>query len=265
MVAHFYNMKFTDFIKELYDKAIFYVSVPKCVCCREKLDISDKGLCAECSTSYNNLKDRSCSLCKKPLYECTCANDYLNSHYVHKLVKVYRYIYDDTLPTNKLIYSLKRDNRDDVLSFLSNELSVSIQNSIKNPEDYIVTSVPRRKEAIRKYGIDHARLLARRVAKNLGADYVPLLCSKAHKAQKKMSGKDRIKNAKYEILKSTPDITGKKVILVDDIVTTGASMGSCAMLIHGLGAKSIVGATVSVAYKDKYIPFDTEDRFTSKK
>ena len=42
-------------------------------------------------------------------------------------------------------------------------------------------------------------------------------------------------------------------------------MGACARLLHSLGAKKIIGAVISIAYKDAYIPFDTEDRFTKKK
>ena len=243
-------MKFSDFIKKLYCDSLFYLSVPKCVCCREILEKEDVALCTKCVAEYNNLKKWDCSFCKKPLYECLCTNDYLKAHYVKKLVKVFRYIHRDPLPTNNLIYSLKRDNREDVLAYLSNELCTAISASIKDPENYIFTSVPRRREAIRKYGIDHAALLAKRVAKLLGAEYIPLLRSKAKSAQKKMSGKERIENARFEYLKNTPDVSNKRIILVDDIVTTGSSMAGCAMLIRGLGAKEIVGAAISIAFRD---------------
>ena len=55
------------------------------------------------------------------------------------------------------------------------------------------------------------------------------------------------------------------MIIVDDIITTGASMGMAAVLLKAVGAGRIVAAAVSIAYKDPYIKFDTEDRFFSKK
>ena len=38
---------------------------------------------------------------------------------------------------------------------------------------------------------------------------------------------------------------------MDDIVTSGASMGHAAMLIRGLGAKTIVGVVLGIAYSDE--------------
>ena len=154
-----------------------------------------------------------------------------------------------------LVYSLKRDNRNDVLSFLSEELACAILHNININEEYIVTSVPRRRKAIQRYGIDHARLLASAVAKRLGLRYYPLLKSTAKAPQKKMQNTERIKNATVDYKLRTPDIEGRRVILIDDVVTSGASMGSSAMLIHALKPKEIIGAALSIAYRDKSIDF----------
>ena len=78
------------------------------------------------------------------------------------------------------------------------------------------------------------------------------------KPQKKTHGEQRLKNAKFDYRRRIPDIKGKNVLLVDDIVTTGASMGNSAMLLHGLGAKRIVGVCLSIAYRDKYTPFKSK-------
>jgi len=254
-------MKFNDFIKELCDAALFYVSVPTCVCCKERLLRKDRGLCQKCLDTYRSIKTDFCSICKKPLYECSCTNKFLKAHYVKKLIKIFRYVQRDPLPTNNLIYSLKRDNRRDVLDFLTNELADSIRNSIDSPEEYIFTNVPRRKASIQKYGIDHAELLSKSLAKKLGGEYKKLLISKSRKAQKKTAGEERINNAEFTTIKNSPDLTGKKIIIVDDIVTTGASMGNCATLLRGLGCKNITGAAISVAYKDEIKKPDNSDRF----
>lgn len=250
-------MKFKEFI----NKILFYVSVPKCVGCKTRLSVNDSALCPECMKEYNNIKLRNCSICSKPLCECSCSNEYLKAHYVKKLIKVFRYVHREPLPSNNLIYSLKRDNRRDVLDFLTKELCDSINNSIDNPKELIFTNVPRRKESIRKYGIDHAELLAKSVAKCFSATYYQPLYSNSRYEQKHMSSIDRIKNADFKIKKNAKDLKGKTVVLVDDIVTTGASMGACAMLLRALKTKKTVGAVIAVAYKDDYIPFDKEDRY----
>ena len=164
-----------------------------------------------------------------------------------KLVKVFRYLKhrDDTASTG-MIFSLKKDNRYDVLDFLSNELCLAIKASIPNPEDYIITNVPRRKSAIKKFGLDHSEKLAKRVAKTLGCKYQRLLKSKSKRPQKMLGEHERVKNAEFDV--KDVSLKGKSFILIDDIVTTGASMGSCAMLLRSCRAKEIVGAALAVAY-----------------
>ena len=166
----------------------------------------------------------------------------------------------DMLPLNAPIYSLKRDNRDDVLELCARELSESIITSFPNAKDFIVTNVPRGKKSIVKYGIDHAELLAKSVAVLIGADYKKMLVSNVKTEQKKLSGVSRITNAKFDVIEDI-DLSGKTVLIVDDIVTTGSSMGQAAMLLRGQGAKRIYGAALGIAYKDKYIPFGKSEKF----
>lgn len=248
------------------DKLLFCISVPKCVSCNERLELQDLGLCRICAKDYFEHKLRNCSHCSKILSECTCVNDYLKSHSVRRLVKVCRYVNREDserrFPSNMLIYSLKRDNRADVLSFLSEELAAAIKNSIKyDKTSFIITSVPRRRAAINRYGIDHAKLLAKAVAKKLDLPYAEFLKSTARSAQKKMREQERIKNATFDYRKSDISIEGKRVILIDDIVTTGASMGSCALLLRAIGAKEIIGAAISIAYKDKTVDLSPERKY----
>jgi predicted amidophosphoribosyltransferase len=60
------------------------------------------------------------------------------------------------------------------------------------------------------------------------------------------------------------DLSSMKIIIIDDIVTTGASLGSCATQLKIAGASKVIGASVAITYKDKYIPFSKEDRFKPK-
>ncbi len=258
MTAQFITMKFLD-------KILFFVSVPKCVYCGERLDYGDEGLCKACMEKYLDAKKRNCSICAKELCRCSCTNKYLDSHFMHKHIKVFRYEAGEETPGNMLIYKLKRDNRSDIIDFLASELSEAIKSSVETNENTIITSVPRRRSEKLKYGMDHAELLARKVGKNLSVTYKSLLKSKSRKPQKKTkTSEERLENAKFK-LKNDNDLSGKTVILIDDIVTTGASMGACAFQIKTLLPKAIIGASLAIAYKDSYTPFAKDDRFFRKK
>lgn len=258
MTAHLIDMNFLD-------KILFYVSVPKCVFCGERLEIEESALCSKCKSIYFDSKERQCSVCLKPLYYCTCPNHYLESHFIHKHIKVFRYLPGEETPGNTLLYKLKRDNRRDVIKFLADELTKSISESVKIDENVIFTSVPRRRAAKVKYGFDHAKMLAIATAKNFGAEYRALLKSKAKTAQKKADSPEmRMENAVFKLKGKNTDLTNKTVIIIDDIVTTGASLGNAAFNIKTLLPKKIIGASVAIAYRDKYVPFSKEDRFNIK-
>lgn len=240
-------MKFKEFINNV----LFLISVPKCAACGERLSIRENVLCESCKQRYDELLEFNCSVCAKPYYACECTNKYLDAHYVHKVYKVFRYFPADDPPTNMLIYRLKRDNRYDVVKFLAGELHKSLLNKNFKSENTILTNVPRRRKSIVKYSFDHSEKLAKELSKLTGIEYKKLFVSRAKNDQKKSRDKDeRKRNAQFDYKKWAPDIQGKNVIIIDDIITTGASVASCATLLHGLGAKRITALALSIAYKD---------------
>ena len=245
-------------IKELISRVLFYVTVPKCVMCKEKLDYTDRALCNKCLDVYRSHKKRNCPKCSRVLSECSCSYDSLETKGIKTLIKIFRYSKsENALPSNYLVYSLKQDNRKDVLSFLADELSAAIKISLK--DDYsrcVITNVPRRDKAIVNFGYDHAKDLAKAVSKRLGIDYLEILKSDADRPQKSLHGDERKQNAKFDYkCNDNISLKGKTVILIDDIITTGASMINCALLIRKLKPRRIIGATLGTAYKEKNIDY----------
>ena len=169
------------------------------------------------------------------------------------MCKVFRYSRsEESMPSNYLIYSLKQDNRSDVVKFLTDEMAASLKNNIDfSKGKYIITYVPRRRKAIINFGFDHAAVLAKNVARILDVEYKPLLVSKSTKPQKSVVGEDRLKNVRIDY-KSHKDISlkGYTVIIIDDIITTGASMTACSTLIKAYRPTKVVGASLGIAYKD---------------
>ncbi len=137
------------------------------------------------------------------------------------------------------------------MDFLADELTSSIATAFPNADEFVFTSIPRRRAAKIKYGIDHAALLSARVAKKLGAKYQKTLISHSKHEQKLSKHREeRMKNARFDYSGKNIDLSGKTVILVDDVVTTGASMSVAATLLKGAGAKRIIGASLAIAYND---------------
>ena len=249
MVAFFEG----NMIKEIYKRILFYASVPKCVNCESILDYEDECFCKECRPVYEEFKLRNCALCSRPLTECSCSNKYMRSCGIKSVIKVYRYrAWEKDIPSNKIIYSLKEQNRSDVFDFLASELYTSITNSLTVDKDkFVIVNIPRRSKSIIDFGYDHAREIAKRLAKRLDIDYIPVLKSLSKKAQKETIGSERATNAVFAFRKKhTARLKGKIVIIVDDIITTGSSMVSAAKLLRKNGARKTIAATIAIAYKN---------------
>ncbi len=230
------------------EKIFFTLTVPKCICCRARLNIKERALCSSCIKSYENTKNRDCPKCGKMLYECGCTNPYLANHFVKGLAKIYRYRQtEEFAAANSIVYRLKKKNRKDAVDFISDELVLSIKKALPElPQNTVITNVPNRKKAIADMGFDHAEELAKAVAEKLGLEYKKLLRSLAKRPQKEMTDTERFSNANFELL-TEDTLKGRFVIIIDDIVTTGASMGNSATMIRALRPKAIFGACIGIS------------------
>ncbi|MBR5315104.1 MAG: ComF family protein, partial [Clostridia bacterium] len=101
--------------------------------------------------------------------------------------------------------------------------------------------VPRSPKNIRKYGYDHAKKLAKRLSEILEIDYADALFHKGGTVeQKKLDNLEkRRQNARNNCIikeKQISKICGKKILLIDDIGTTGSMATACADLLKKHGA-----------------------------
>ncbi len=113
-------------------------------------------------------------------------------------------------------------------------------------EDFVpevVTFVPSSPLRTRKRGFILPEELAKAVAKQTGAPMRDLFRHTLFsRRQAGMSGEERKQHAKQSIvLRRGADVTGKKVLLVDDIIASGSTMDWCAKLLHEAGASEVVG------------------------
>ena len=98
-------------------------------------------------------------------------------------------------------------------------------------------------------GYDQGKLLCREVARHLGLGMRRCLFKRYdNRKQSKLSAAERQKNVEnvYRILRGA-DLHGKRVLLVDDVTTTGATLRKCASLLRQAGAKEVVCLTFATA------------------
>ena len=109
-----------------------------------------------------------------------------------------------------------------------------------------VTWVPVSRKRLRKRGYDQAELLARTACRLWDTEPVRLLNKTAdNPAQSGISDAAARRANVLGVYETCGDPAGKRVLLIDDICTTGATLSECARVLKDAGAESVVCAAVA--------------------
>ncbi|MCD7859422.1 MAG: ComF family protein [Firmicutes bacterium] len=123
------------------------------------------------------------------------------------------------------------------------------------PEGFdLLTWVPTSRQRRRKRGFDQSERLATALGRHLGHKPVRTLRKTIHNPPQ--SGIHGYAQRRANVLGAyravdAAAIAGRRILLIDDIVTTGATAGECARVLLTAGAKSVSLAAVAAADKDR--------------
>jgi|SRR5688572_15057523 len=114
-------------------------------------------------------------------------------------------------------------------------------------QDTLITHVPTATSRVRQRGYDQAALIARELAILLDLDHVPLL---TRYGQQRQVGKDRKERREQmkKLFASTKSLQqNKNILLIDDVLTTGATLEACARVLKDAGAQRVSAAVFAAA------------------
>ena len=120
----------------------------------------------------------------------------------------------------------------------------------------IVTCVPMHPKRLRKRGVNHAELLARGVAREMGLEFGDVLMRTRNAPQQaRLSGKAREHNLKGGFA-VRPEwrarVSGAKILLIDDVFTTGSTARNCAEALLEAGAAKVYFAAYTLGGGSKH-------------
>ena len=170
---------------------------------------------------------------------------------------------------NRMIYRIKNDGSPRTVLHFAEALSSSVERLLAQCEitktDAVIAYLPRSRAARLAHGTDQARAMARALSHITGVPMQPLFTrSSGHaRAQKRLTLAMRVENAGHAyVMRKGATCKGKAVILVDDVVTTGASMAACARIAKRMGASHVfaVAAAADAFQKDPINKKFTENR-----
>ena len=106
----------------------------------------------------------------------------------------------------------------------------------------MVTWAPTSRQHVRERGHDQSKLLATSFSRRLGARLHRSLLREGNRAQRGLSRRDRLDGPTFI---ASPFVKGKRILVIDDVVTTGATLTAASECLVAAGASSV--ACVAVA------------------
>ncbi|MCX6799708.1 MAG: phosphoribosyltransferase family protein [Candidatus Falkowbacteria bacterium] len=210
-----------------------------CTKCTRSIKLNSEQICLVCKKT--NFFGQICPECKSGSYlDGVMAATFYGDKIVEKLIKILKYNFVTDLSANigeLMNYSL-RDllNKSRLLGDDSPLILREIENALLIP-------VPLHKRRERWRGFNQSKIIAESIINyfNLTMDCDHLKRIKYKKAQARKDSADRLENVLDCFVWQGESLAGKSVIIIDDVVTTGATLGECARVLKQNGAQTVWG------------------------
>jgi ComF family protein len=202
----------------------------RCPVCGEAAS-AERLWCARCEAALPHIVQALCARClreEQPAWPC-------NRHAGDQVQAAW--LYDDSVAL--LVHALKFGARPRLARAHAGAIAAAIPEQHRHPA--IVTGVPLHPVRLRERGYDQAACLAAALADALGVPFVPglLVRTRETRAQSTLGPRARRDNVAGAFQVAHPAwVRGREVLVVDDVLTTGATLGECLAVLRASGART---------------------------
>ncbi len=147
-----------------------------------------------------------------------------------------------------LLHFLKYKNQQEIGDFIGNWFGPQIAQHKALRIDAVIP-VPLHPRKLRKRGYNQVERFGKRLAHHLNAAYIDNMLIKTHDT-KTLTQKNRLNRWKSSqdlyVVQQGESMRGKRLLLVDDVITTGATIEACAHALHTIPDVTLCVATIAV-------------------
>lgn len=223
---------------------------PRCAICGTGMHID--GLCDACLAQVSFIGRPICPVCGLP-YPVEEGVDHLCSDCINHIGDGQHFsiarsvgIYKNNIL--ELIHKFKYEKRLSVGRLLGSMMTARAGNLFDMRGYDVIIPVPLHRERLRHRGFNQSLFLAREIAGcfDLPVDFESLKRVRDTGPQVSLGGDERRDNVRGAF-EAADSIRGKKVLLIDDVLTTGSTVRECAEALRGKGALEVAVYTAARA------------------
>lgn len=223
----------------------------RCPLCGDIVIPKGEKICYECRPKLPYVKEPSCMKCSKPIEDEDmefCGDCQRKSFSFTRGYSLW--VYDERM--RQSISAFKYLGRKEYGAFYVEEILKNLKGTLDRLELDGVVAVPLHPRKLRKRGYNQAKVIAKPIAKACNLPYIDLLLrSKNTLPQKELSDKERIKNLQSAFAINKRVLNGlsvpmNRLLLVDDIYTTGSTIEACTELLLQYGVKEVYFLTLCI-------------------
>lgn len=219
-------------------RMIDFVYPPRCAGC----DAPGVSFCPDCFSKVSLVRSSYCSICGRfPVQSGICdkCRDSLPFYSSSRSWAVY------AEPLRQALHTLKYRNNLGLGQIFAEKLALIIRQNQWQPD--IIVPIPLCKSHLKERGYNQAEQLTFPLSLilKIPQETKAVKRIKETASQVKLDRTERFKNLEDAFLGNPAKLKSKKVLLVDDIVTTGATLNSCSKAILAAGGSSVYCITVA--------------------
>ena len=224
----------------------------RCPICN-KINYEENGICQECWKKVTMLRKPACEICFYPFqndeFEGTFCPSCIKKRPKYKKARSV-FAYDNLI--KNVIANFKYKDSTSNAKFFSDLMVKSCKDIIKDVD--IIIPVPMHPKRLRKRKFNQASILAKGIAKKTTKKLIhEVLKRKVNtRPQVGLVAKERLKNVKGAFFinkRYLKEIRGKNILLVDDVMTTGATLENCAKVLLENKVKNVYVSTIARTVK----------------
>ena len=226
-------------ILKIIDNFLFYDRWTCNVCGSE---IFDGYFCSECESEIERLLENKCEHCgRKTAYKVKYCNSCIERNISFDVA---RSVFNYKSPIDKVIQNFKYQNARYIAKYFAEELYKAYLS--ENLECDFITFVPMSEERLNERKYNQSELLAQEFSLLSGKEVVNCVSKvKETERQANLTLKERLKNLGSSFKVDKNAVSGKKILLIDDVLTTGATTESISKQLKSANASKITVLTVA--------------------